>query len=249
LSDRPTSYLDEIALAVLDEFDIDVTPRTIANILKRRRWTRKVCKVFAAQRSAPLRAIWRSSCWHWPVDRLCFVDESAASDRTGYRKRGWAPAGVDCTELRTLKAGDRWSVLPALTVNGYLNTPLVKQGSIDKGLFIWWLINRVIPCLSYGSIIVMDNASVHHNLGPLVAQMLADRGMCIKYLPPYSPDYNPIENTFHTLKAWLRRNHDLQAVFPDFRRFIEYACEQAISSNMRGYFRHCFYNVELVEEV
>lgn len=63
-----------------------------------------------------------------------------------------------------MNRSERWSILLALTVNGYLPGSLVLQGSITKEVFAWWLLNRVLPQLSPRSIIVIDNASVHHAL-------------------------------------------------------------------------------------
>jgi transposase len=241
LADRPTAYLDEVCLVVYDEFDIDVAPVTIWNKLNERKWSRKVVKAFAAQRSDRLRADWRTRCLHWPVDKLCMVDESGANERTGYRKRGWSPVGQSCIELRALRKGERWSVLPALTVRGYLQQPLIIQGGVNKEAFVWWLVNIVIPQLEYGSILVMDNASIHHNLD--IDDLLESRGMRIEYLPPYSPDLNPIENTFQVLKSWIQQNHWRQEFCASFRDFLEVGCREAISSDMSAYFRHCHYSV------
>ena len=181
-----------------DEFDVDITPRSVFNYLQRSGWSRKVVKQKAAQRSALLRALWLSKSAYWSVDDLVFVDESAANKKTGWRKRGWSPRGQDCSILQSLKRSERWSVLPALAVTGYLPDPLIVQGSITKELFTWWLLHRVLPQLRPGQIIVMDNASIHHNLG--LEEALVAYGVRIEYLPPYSPDFNPIEMTFHTLK-------------------------------------------------
>ena len=64
----------------------------------------------------------------------------------------------------------------------------------------------MIPYLSPDSIIIIDNASIYYDLGPEINQILIIRGLRIKYLPLYSPDFNPIETTFTTLKAWIKRN-------------------------------------------
>jgi transposase len=242
LKDRPTAYLDEVALAMFDEYGVDLSEATIKRVLKKRRLIRKIVKEIAAQRSSDLRAVWRSKCDNWPVDKLCFVDESAACERTGFRKRGWSPKGVDCVVLQTLRRTERWSILPALTINGYSNKPLMIQGGVNKEIFVWWLVHHVIPFLPVRAIIVIDNASIHHNLGPLVEEMLAVRGQRIEYLPPYSPDYNPIEETFNTLKAFLRRNMDSLRLFENFRGFLKWAVEEAIGSDMRKYFKDCHYS-------
>lgn len=107
LKDQPTAYLDELALAVYDEFGVHITLVTVWSVLKRKGWSRKIAKEKAAQRSALLRNLWRTRCVDWPVEKLVFVDESASNERTGYRKRGWSPQGVDCSILRTLRRSER----------------------------------------------------------------------------------------------------------------------------------------------
>lgn len=244
LEENPTAYLDEVALAVWDVFEIDVSLATVWNVLRRRNWSRKKVRAFAAQRSDELRAQWRLDTAEWRLDQLCFVDECAGNERTGYRRMGWSPKGMSCFELRLLSRADRWSILPALTVNGYLDDPLILQGAVTKEAFEWWLIHVVIPQLNPGMIIIMDNASIHRNLSQEVMDLLLERGVQKAMLPPYSPDFNPIENTFNTLKAWIRRNFWRQQFFPgDFRSFLELAIREGVGRDMRAYFRACHYGL------
>ena len=193
----------------------------------------------AAQRNKLLRASWIERSRNWPAEKLVFVDESAANERTGSRKRGWSPKGLECSVIKTLKRTERWSILPALTVNGYLPEPLIIQGSIDKNVFKWWLVNRLLPCLEPGSIIVMDNASIHHNLE--IDKWLHRHGVVIEYLPPYSPDFNPIELTFHTLKAWIQRHFNEVELYPDFADFLRKAIGESVASDAWSYFNSCGY--------
>ena len=64
------------------------------------------------------------------------------------------------------------------------------------------------------SVLVMDNISTHYS--PLVAYLCREARVLIKYLPPYSPDLSLIEESFSVLKAWIRRNRDLAALFSDY---------------------------------
>ena len=242
LDDQPTAYMDELSLALWDTDGVDVDPTTVLRVLQRNKWARKVAKELAKQRSAKARALWRHKQELWQADQLCFVDESACNERTGVRKRGWSPMGSECSTLKFLNKQERWSVLPALTVNGYLPEPLIIQGSVDQEVFRWWLINCVIPHLQPDSIIIMDNAAIHHNLGPEINQILAIRGLKIEYLPPYSPDFNPIETTFATLKAWVRRNIWRLEFFADFGAFMKAAIASSVDSGARQYFRDCGYS-------
>ena len=169
------------------------------------------------------------------------MDESGANKRTKDRRRGWSPQGLDCSVLRYVKRSERWSILLAVTVNGYLEGALVIQGSITKEIFVWWLLNRVLPQLVPGTILVMDNASIHHNMG--LEDALYRQGVSIEYLPPYSPDFNPIELTFYTLKEWIRRHAAEAERFGTYGEFVLDAVEQAIGDNCSEYFKTCGYKV------
>ena len=240
LDDQPSAYLDELVLALYDEFELEVHKTTVYRYLSGCGWSRKVAKQVAAQRNATLRAVWASRAARWSMEDLCFVDESAANEKTGARKRGWSPKGLSCQVLRTLKRSERYSILPALTVNGYLPEPLVIQGGVHQEVFARWIVESVLPYLRPGMKIVMDNASIHHNLG--IDELLASQGVCIEYLPPYSPDWNPIEMTFHTLKKWLLSNWGQMQWYIDFSDFILAGLEASVDTDCRGYFRHCGYS-------
>ena len=64
-----------------------------------------------------------------------FVDESASAPRTGDRKRGWSLIGLLCHDVQRLRRDKRWSVLPAITIDGYLDEPLIVEGSVTIELF------------------------------------------------------------------------------------------------------------------
>ena len=75
------------------------------------------------------------------------------------------------------------------------------------------------------SVLVMDNASIHHS--EEVKLLCEAAGVRLEYLPPYSPDYNPIELSFHCLKVWMRRNKTLAAQYRgNFEVFFHIAISQ-----------------------
>lgn len=196
-----------------------------------------------------MRALWSVKAAAWSLDQLVFIDESGANERTGWRKRGWSPKGIACSALQGTKRSERWSILPALTVDGYLrDSTLIYQGSINRELFVQWLEHKVFPKLRAGHhILIMDNCAIHH--GAEVMDLCAAYGFEIQYLPPYSPDLNPIELTFNTLKMWIKRHFDEHNDFEDFGTFLRYAVDTAIASSSAGstgsaaaYFRHCGYH-------
>jgi transposase len=74
---------------------------------------------------------------------------------------------------------------------------------INATLFEEWVEKCLVPTLSKGDIVVMDNLSSHK--GPRVEQLIEAAGAALRYLPPYSPDMNPIEKAYSKLKAFLRK--------------------------------------------
>lgn len=199
LDERPHAYLDELALAVFDRFGVQITGMTVSNYLSHFGWTRKVAKARAKAQSLPLRALWQQKRSNWHQERLVFCDESAANLKSGWRKYAWSPAGQNASQERGASKGDRYSILPALTVNGYLlRATLIVKGSVKRDLYLHWLQHTVLPLLVPGyHILIMDNCATHH--GDDIRPLCEAFGVQLEYLPPYSPDLNPIETTFHTL--------------------------------------------------
>ena len=81
--------------------------------------------------------------------------------------------------------------------------PFVLDGSINRDAFETYVARVLVPELRAGDIVVMDNLSSHK--GPRVRELIEAVGASLLYLPPYSPDFNPIENAFAKLKALLRK--------------------------------------------
>jgi len=121
-------------------------------------------QIRAAQRNPELRAAWLRSIADWTAEQLIFIDESAANERTGDRKYGWAPLGVTPHEYRSFKRSERWSILPAYTADGFIAWD-IKHGSYTIESFNDFIEHNVLPlCNPFPgprSIIVMDNAPIH----------------------------------------------------------------------------------------
>lgn len=84
-----------------------------------------------------------------------------------------------------------------------LTAPCVFDGPIDGNSFLAYVKEILAPTLAPGDIVVMDNLSSHKVSG--VMEAIEDRGAQVIFLPPYSPDFSPIEQAFAKLKAWLRK--------------------------------------------
>ncbi len=144
---------------------------------------------------------WRSGQAKLDPDRLVFIDETGARTNMA-RLYGRAPRGERLVaaiphghwKTMTLVAGLRHSRIDA---------PMVIDRPMNGDIFRTWIDKLLLPTLAPGDIVVMDNLSAHKVAG--VRQAIESTDACLRYLPPYSPDLNPIEQLFAKLKAHLRK--------------------------------------------
>ena len=134
-------------------------------------------------------------------DKLVFIDETGASTNL-------ARKGGRCQRGRRLRIGVPHGHYKTVTlVAGIRLRGLVAAKTYDRpinaALFEEWVENCLIPTLSKGDVVAMDNLPAHK--GPRVEEMIKAVGAELRYLPPYSPDMNPIEKAFSKLKAHLRK--------------------------------------------
>jgi transposase len=133
-------------------------------------------------------------------ERLIFIDESGLSTKLA-RLRGWAPKGERC---RGAIPHGHWKTITfvgGLTLTGFV-APMLLDGPMNGECFLAWVEQMLAPTLQPGHVVVMDNLPAHKVAG--VSQPIEARGAKLLYLPPYSPDFNPIENAFAKFKALVR---------------------------------------------
>ena len=134
-------------------------------------------------------------------ERLVFIDETWTSTNMA-RRCGRCERGQ---RLRVAVPHGHWKTITfvgALTLRGFI-APFVIDGPIDRLAFETYVEKVLVPELRPGDTVVMDNLPGHK--GPRVRQMIEAAGAKLLYLPPYSPDFNPIENAFAKLKTLLRK--------------------------------------------
>ena len=132
---------------------------------------------------------------------LVFIDETWATTAMA-RTRGRAPQGQ---RLRAAVPHGHWkttTLIAGLRQDG-LVAPFVLDGPVNRCSFETYTACVLVPGLRPGDVVVMDNLSSHK--GPRVRELIEAAGASLRYLPPYSPDLNPIENAFAKLKALLRK--------------------------------------------
>ncbi len=134
-------------------------------------------------------------------ERLVFIDETWASTNMA-RMRGRAPKGE---RLRAGIPHGHWcttTFVAGLRLTGMV-APMVLDGPINGHAFQAYVDQILVPELRPGDIVIMDNLGSHKGRG--VRAAIEAVGAMLLYLPPYSPDFNPIENAFSKLKALLRK--------------------------------------------
>lgn len=149
---------------------------------------------------AEARARWHDDLNDVPVDKLVFIDESGASTSL-QRLRGRAPRGERCVAGGPAGHWKIATMIGAVRVDGPLCCATL-EGATDAAAFVTFVREGLCPLLRPGDVVVMDNLSAHKSPG--VRKAVEARGAHLKYLPPYSPDYNPIENLWSKVKEALR---------------------------------------------
>lgn len=118
------------------------------------------------------------------------------------RVRGRAPRGQRCVAAIPHGHWKTTTFTGALRLNG-MTAPMVLDGPMNGAAFKAYVGQVLAPTLKPGDIVVMDNLSAHKHAD--IREIIEAAGATLLYLPPYSPDFNPIENAFAKLKAILRK--------------------------------------------
>ena len=126
--------------------------------------------------------------------------------------------------------------LAAIRASGWL-APLVVDGAINGKIFLSWVEQHLLPTLRVGDIVIMDNLSSHKVKG--VAEAITSVKAEVLYLPPYSPDFNPIEMAFSKLKRLIRsaKKRTVDSLWDTCGKVLDNFTE----TEFRNYFRHAGY--------
>lgn len=166
------------------------------------------------------------------VPKLVFLDESGI--RTNITMNyGWSQKGERCFGC-TPGAWKSYSILSAISSNKVIESVLI-DGSLNKPTFKYFMEDLLLPQLDRNTIIIMDNLSVHKNSFDLYK--FDGKSIKIKYLPPYSPDLNPIENMWSKVKSIIKKMNPRN--FDAIWDAMNEALWCVTQSNLIGWFRGC----------
>lgn len=205
--------------------------------------------IHAAEQDRPdvaeRRARWRIEQLHMDPRKIIFIDETwAKTNMTRPRKlRGRAPRGERLIEKVPHGHFRGWkttTLIAALDHRG-VRCATTVDGAVNGDLFVAFVQRVLRPTLSPGDIVILDNLSAHKVTG--VRQAIQAAGATVVYLPPYSPDLNPIELAFSKLKQLMRsaKHRLVEPLWRDTQRMLD-----AITpSDAGGFFRHCGYAIQM----
>jgi len=167
---------------------------------------------------------------------LVFLDESSANTALT-PIRGW---GLEGKRLRSFVPCGRWhttTMISALRWDGPCASMLL-DGPMDGESFLAYVEQTLLPALRPNDVVVMDNLSTHKTSA--VEAAFARHGIRVLYLPPYSPDLNPIENMWSKVKA-LMRKHATRTLHGLMYAMAE-AIDEVTTADCQGYFKNAGYD-------
>ncbi len=187
----------------------------------------------AGERDEFLRAAWRALvAGQLDAERLVFVDEMGANVSLS-PLYGWSRRGERAFGSAPRNWGKNVTLLASMGARG-MGPCLAVEGATTREVFEAYLEGVLSPALRPGQVVVLDNLSAHK--GGRVREIVEGRGCEVLYLPPYSPDLNPIEEAFSKLKGILRKTEarTREALVEAMGRALDAVTARDVS----GFFRH-----------
>lgn len=172
-----------------------------------------------------------------PTQCLVFLDESGLN-HSMTRSHVWVKRGTEFIERTPVNWGKNLTLLGAIRLEGWVVQSSMFQ-TTNGDRFVSWLRGKLLPKLRRGDVLVMDNLRAHHD--PRVEPACQAHGVRALYLPPYSPDFNPIEPGWALQKQFVRKHAPRGPV--ELRRVACRARYRVTRRHCRAWFAHAGYPV------
>lgn len=181
------------------------------------------------------REAWQREQKEWDARKLIFLDETGLNTKMG-RLYGRSPVGERCFASVPHGHWNTSSFIAALR-HDRISAPLLLDGPMNGEAFLAYIEQVLCPELTSGDMVICDNLSVHKVKG--VREALERCGATLRYLPPYSPDLNPIEMAFSKLKAGLRQA--AQRTLEGIQSATATVLDSFTPDHCRNFFSHAHY--------
>ena len=244
--DNPSAYLREICTELLVKTGTTVSESAICRFFQRNNFSRKKLHMVAKQRNEQLRLSFISDCEIYLPEMMVFVDETGSDNRDSMRKFGYALKGQRASSRRLLCRGKRVNSVAAMDMNGVIcvdSTTASLNGDVFCDFLECSLLPQLLPFNGTNprSIVFLDNASIHHVSHAV--SLIQSVGALVHFLPPYSPDLNPIEELFSKVKAVLKESDQaIQGLGEECATDIVQAAFSSVTADdCIGWFQHAGY--------
>ena len=205
IAEKPDLTIMELRQKIKERHGMGFGYGTVWRFLARHNITRKKKTGHASEQEREDVAAARESWFEEELDldplKLVFIDETAISTNMA-RRFGWAPRGERCRMSVPFGHRNTKTLIAALRYDR-IDAPMTIDGALDGASFLAYVEQVLAPTLCAGDVVVMDNVPTHKVAG--VREAIAARGARVRHLPPYSPDFNPIEKPFSKIKSILER--------------------------------------------
>ena len=172
------------------------------------------------------------------LNRLAFIDETSVKTNMA-KTTGWAPRGLRLVDHAPFGHWRTQTFIAALR-HDRLDAPWVFDGAMNSQRFNLYIETQLVPTLRPGDVVVLDNLSSHKT--PQARKILKNIGAWFLFLPPYSPDLNPIEMAFAKLKAMIRKA--AARTYDQLWEAVGNACELFSDEECYNYFKAAGYEAE-----
>jgi transposase len=240
---RVAEAIEKAPDATLDELrrdnDLPIGAATLWRVIRELGLTYKLKSLRAAEQERPdvkrLRDGWAARLAGVAVEHLVFLDETSATTKMT-RRRGRSPRGKRLVMTAPHGHWKTTTLVVALRLGG-LEAPTVIDGAMNGELFLAYVKQQLVPMLRKGDVVVMDNLASHKKAG--VVEAIEAAGARVEFLPPYSPDLNPIELAFSKLKALLRKAGE--RTVDGLWKLIGRLMDEFTPGDCRNFLAHCGY--------
>ena len=241
---NPGIYLRELQDKLQEGLGSTVSVSTICRTLKFMGCTKQVIRHVAVQQDDAMRVKFMAEISMFDPSMFIWVDESGCDQRNSRRKYGYSVRGIRPVDHRLLIRGTRYSAIPIMSANGIHDVYLTEE-TVNGYQFSHFLTEFLIPLLlpfngiNPRSIVIMDNASIHHV--DTNVQLIENTQAKLIFLPPYSPDLNPLEMVFSKVKAIMKENDTLFQASTAPRALLMLAFGMVTTDDCIAFSRHCGY--------
>jgi transposase len=236
IKNQPDLILDEI-LDEYNEYFEQVSRSTIDRTLTQLKLTRKKKSLFDPRKNTPQnkqkRKYYQINIAPFEAKDLIFIDETG-SVRNMTRRYARSPKNQRAYCENSLTKGTRVSTIGALGMKGLL-TAFCYKGTFNGFLFGFFVKEYLVPVLTRSNVVILDNAKSHYDEDAIA--MIEATGAGVVFLPPYSPELNPIENIWSKVKNYIKKN--VISTTEELYQVIAEALETITSVDAQNCFRHC----------